>query len=29
MNTFDTAIIAPLLVGVILLCIDHWLDDRK
>ncbi len=29
MSTFDRAIIAPLLVGVILLMVDHWLDGHK
>ncbi|WP_204772910.1 type I toxin-antitoxin system Fst family toxin [Secundilactobacillus silagei] len=29
MSQFDSAIIAPLLVGVILLFVGHWLDGRK
>ncbi|RND44102.1 hypothetical protein FAM8407_02918 [Lacticaseibacillus paracasei] len=29
MNTFDQAIIAPLLVGVFLLLLKHLLDNRK
>ncbi|WP_461225232.1 type I toxin-antitoxin system Fst family toxin [Lacticaseibacillus suihuaensis] len=29
LSQFDQAIIAPLLVGVILLIMDHWLDGRK
>ncbi|MCI1987097.1 MAG: type I toxin-antitoxin system Fst family toxin [Lactobacillus sp.] len=29
MNSFDKAVVAPLLVGVILLLVAHWLDHHK
>ncbi|WP_371863481.1 type I toxin-antitoxin system Fst family toxin [Lacticaseibacillus zhaodongensis] len=29
LSSFDNAIVAPLLVGVILLLVHHWLNDHK
>ncbi|WP_297949714.1 type I toxin-antitoxin system Fst family toxin [uncultured Lactobacillus sp.] len=28
LNTIFTAIVAPIIVGIVLALFDHWLDDR-